>query len=319
MKGSRWQPVITAVVVTSAFLPPYLVPQQARPANLSAAKTEQQFAPPVVAETKAGCRAIKDIVYAPDRGLAGDLYVPNVDDGGLHPAVIVIHGGAWTKGQRNSIDQIDIAHRLTEHGYAAFLIDYRLIQDGGLYPSPIKDVNDAFGYLVTNAAKWGVDPNRIGMFGGSVGGTMALLSAYAPHTGPFAPSTYKDVTQKVRAVVANSPLTDIRDIELTWVIKWMNDTPWHTPKIYADASPVTYVTSAVPTLLIHGTADSTVDFNQSVTLAKALRANGVTAELVQLPGANHHPLYNDLVADRERAFARMFQFLDKNLKGDSAP
>lgn len=269
---------------------------------------------------KKGVRIVHDLLFAPDRKLSGDLYLPgDIARGAKLPAVLIIHGGAWTMGNKSFPGEIDLGERLARHGYAVFSADYRLVKDGGTYPKSIKDVKDAYGFMVQNADALGIDKNNIGVFGASVGGMMALLVAYAPNTGAFEPLLYKNISVKPKAAVCYAPVTDVRDTELTWVIKYMDDTPWHSPEIYAEASPVTYVKSACPTLCIHGTDDVTVAFTQSESLVKALKAAGIETELVPIKNARHLPFHEEPGPVRELAFSRLIQYFDTHLKDSSSP
>jgi acetyl esterase/lipase len=267
------------------------------------------------AETKDGYKLARDVSFASDRQLSGDLYLPlGTAANAKMPAILLIHEGAWIGGDKRSSSSVDLAERLVRHGYIIFSADYRLIKDGGIYPQSVKDVRDALGFLAQNASQIGIDSNGIGVFGASVGGTMALLVAYTPNSGSFEGITYKNVEAKPKVAVAYCPLTDMRDTELTWVIKYMDDTPWHTPELFAEASPITHVKSGCPTLCIHGTDDVTVSFKQSQALVKELQAAGIEAGLVPIAKVRHIA-FNELpVAARELAFARLLEFFDKHLK-----
>jgi acetyl esterase/lipase len=266
------------------------------------------------AEVKDGYRLARDVEFAPDRKLAGDLYLPmQAAANSRLPAVLIVHGGAWTLGNKSFPGETDLGERLAKHGFIAFSADYRLIKDGGIYPKSIKDVRDAFGWMVQNADQLGIDKNRIGVFGASVGGMMALLAAYAPNSGNLQAQTYKNIEVKPKAAVMYAPLTDLRETELTWVIKYMDDTPWHSPELYAEASPITYVKTACPTMCIQGTDDVTVPFQQSESLVKALQAAGVEAQLVPIPKARHLPFHEEAGPVRELGFARLLEYFTKYL------
>ena len=103
----------------------------------------------------------------------GDIYLPNYNGKPIpanstsRPAVIVVHGGGGTSGSRASTREIQTSQLLAAHGYVAFNIDYRI---GSIYPKNIQDWRLAVRYLRANAATYGIDPNHIGITGGSFGG-----------------------------------------------------------------------------------------------------------------------------------------------------
>ncbi|MEP6988575.1 MAG: alpha/beta hydrolase, partial [Chloroflexota bacterium] len=102
-----------------------------------------------------------------------DVYQPAASDGPL-PAVIVIHGGAGSFGDRSG--ESDRAQGLAANGYVAFNIDYRLL-DGGKNPWPaqIEDAQLAVRWVRANAKQYNVDPDRLCSLGHSFGGELAAL------------------------------------------------------------------------------------------------------------------------------------------------
>lgn len=238
---------------------------QSEPA-VSAAQPAPLKPPPAVpadATKEDGYYILSDVPYCGDiKQDKGDLYLPaDFKDSGSqrYPVVVIVHGGAWVLGSKTDKGEADIARRLAQHGYVVFSIDYRLVQDGGTYPKSVAEVSDALGYLGTHSRALKLDPNRVGIFGGSAGAMMALLVAYAPPDSQAFRAPHFDVSSVLRpkAAVVYGGISDIRNLEKTWIIKYMDDTPWHSPDLYAQASPITYIASAVPTLCVHSDVDIT--------------------------------------------------------------
>src|SRR5215470_8625485 len=100
-----------------------------------------------------------------------DIVRPRSQNGHL-PAVVCIHGGGFRAGNRESY--LPLCIRLAQHGYVAATVTYRLAPKFQ-FPAPLHDVKAAVRYLRANAAKFGVDADRIGVTGGSAGGTLALF------------------------------------------------------------------------------------------------------------------------------------------------
>ena len=119
--------------------------------------------------------AHRDVVYATegDRKLLADLFVPKTATGPT-PTVVVVHGGGWLKGDKTKFRALALA--LADRGYVTAAIEYRL---GGeaRFPAGIHDCNAAVRFLRANAARFHVDPERIGAVGGSAGGHLVGLMA----------------------------------------------------------------------------------------------------------------------------------------------
>ncbi|MGD8278033.1 MAG: prolyl oligopeptidase family serine peptidase, partial [Gemmatimonadota bacterium] len=93
--------------------------------------------------------------------------------------------------------------------------------------------------------------------------------------------------------------------------------PWEKPDVYRDQSALSHANEATqPFLIMHGTADPTVSFNESLKFYNALRFNGKDAILLAYPGAGHHV---SKLGNRIDLTVRFFQFFDHYLKGEPAP
>lgn len=120
-----------------------------------------------------------DVVYAQygDRKLLADVFVPAERPGPL-PAVVIVHGGGWMNGDKTKFRALAVT--LAARGYVTAAIEYRL---GGeaKFPAAIHDCNAATRFLRAEAAKYKIDPGRIGAIGGSAGAHLVGLMAAAPH------------------------------------------------------------------------------------------------------------------------------------------
>ena len=101
----------------------------------------------------------QDIAYGPLERQVLDLYLPNDDGKGLRPAVVVIHGGGWRSGNKQQLRLL--AERFAARGYVATAINYRLAPQWH-YPAQLDDCQRAVRWLRKQAAKWRIDPKRIG-------------------------------------------------------------------------------------------------------------------------------------------------------------
>ncbi len=109
-----------------------------------------------------------------DRALGMRIWRPEVT--GPSPAVIDLHGGAWSKGSLDECDARDAV--LARHGVIAIAIDFRQAGDG--YPSALQDINYAVRWVKANASMLGTRLDWVSMTGQSSGGHLAMLSAMRP-------------------------------------------------------------------------------------------------------------------------------------------
>jgi acetyl esterase/lipase len=234
-------------------------------------------------------RIVRDVAYLPeDRMEKADLYLPlDIPEGKRLPAVVIIHGGGFTTGKRDHARELNIGGNLARRGYIGMSIDYALAAAGKPeWPRNLHDCKTAVRWLRVNAARLQIDPERIGVIGGSAGGTLASLVALTqPVDGldPLAP--FGDVPCSVKCGVDFYGVADIG--------KW-NDTLLfgrtyaEAPELYHQGSPITYARpDGVPLLIVHGTGDNTVKVAQSEDFAAALEQAGSPHELIIVPGAPH--------------------------------
>jgi len=247
--------------------------------------------PTLLALLLAGCTAApKSADYTVETGVRyavarydgdpriGDVYRP--DTPGPRPAVLLIHGGSWMRGKRSEMGKF--ARRFARAGYAVYNVDYRLAPEHR-FPAQLDDVRAAFGWLHAHAASLSVDPDRIAVMGYSAGAHLALLLALADAGGAPVP----------RAAIAGAAPTDLRVVPSSPVVAALIGGPGDAlPDAYAQASPIAHVSADdPPVLLYHGTLDLRVDVEQPRRLVAALRAAGVTAELVEAPWSGHTSAY----------------------------
>src|SRR5437763_1896126 len=118
--------------------------------------------------TQGGVTVKQDVTYRAVDGeqLGLDVYQP-AKKGKNRPAVVVVHGGGWTQGDKSLFAQQ--ANQLAERGFVAFSVNYRLAP-AHPYPAAVDDVEASVQWVRTHAKEYGVDRKRIGALGGSAGG-----------------------------------------------------------------------------------------------------------------------------------------------------
>jgi acetyl esterase/lipase len=250
-----------------------------------------------------------------------DLRVP--DGPGQYPVILYLHSGAWISGDRFGGPAVRQASR----GYAVASIEYRLAPEN-IWPAPIEDAKAAIRYLRANAARFKLDPNRVGVFGTSSGGHIAAVlgtsGGVASLEGPALGNP--QFSSRVSVVVDLYGPTDLLKIEEQKLpcIPLDGNAPYMPPSLLmgcaiqsckewtATANPMTYVTPDDPTFLImHGMLDCLVPYQQSVMLHQALEAKGVDSRLILIPTGDH----GGSVFDTTKYQTAIDDFLDAELKG----
>lgn len=213
-----------------------------------------------------------------------DIMQPKESSSGKRPGVIAIHGGGWVGGSKDQYGA-RVCGRYVEKGFVCANVEYRLAK-AATAPAAVTDVLNAAHWFETNAKKYHVDTKRIVVTGGSAGGHLSLMVGMTPKSAKLGPPA------KVAAVVDFYGITDVgdqldgphmQDYAVTWVPEQSGRL-----ELASRVSPATYVRKGLPPILaIHGDADSTVPYEHSVKLVKALRDAGEDAELVSVPQGEH--------------------------------
>jgi acetyl esterase/lipase len=200
------------------------------------------------------------------------------------PGVIVIHGGGWIQGDKESMLE-PFCLPFVEHGFVVANVEYRLAASATA-PAAVNDVLEAAKWFRDRATDYKVDPNQIIVTGNSAGGHLAMMLGMAPESAGLGPSI------KIAAIVNFYGISDVPD-QLqgphlqTYAVTWVPEQPYRLD-LAKKLSPITYVRKGLPPMLsIHGDADSVVPYQQSVRLTKELKAAGDQAELITVPGGNH--------------------------------
>lgn len=256
----------------------------------------------------------KDVAYLPsDRREKADLYLP-ASDGKKHPGILIIHGGGWTGGKRDAAREINIGTTCASHGYVCMSIDYLLHDaksDKLCWPQNLHDCKTAVRWMRANAERLHLDVEHIGVIGGSAGGHLAsMVGVTGPECGLDPAGPYGDQSCRVNCVVDMYGPSDVA----SWKdISALRKSRAEAPELYKQFSVLTYLDKTDPPFLIlHGTADATVDLEQSKILDGALAKVGVEHHLEIIEGAPHtfhlQPKQKDL---RPLVLA----FFDKHLRG----
>ena len=153
-----------------------------------------------------GMKGFFDISYGKSDSQKLDIFLPEGE--GPFPAILSIHGGGFVGGDKRRSDMILPMLEGLKRGYAVIGINYRLAEEAH-FPEPVRDIKEAIRFIKRNSSNWGVDPERLAVWGGSAGGYMSLIAAL------FSEETYFDneysdtsISAKLKACIAWYPLTD---------------------------------------------------------------------------------------------------------------
>jgi len=241
-------------------------------------------------EYPAGFTAQLNVVYTKVKDWEGkmDLYLPPGTKG-PSPVVINIHGGGWNHGVKESQTGFTTFFKM---GFAVANMEYRLTGQATA-PAAVEDARCALIYLIKNAKELNIDVNKIVVMGGSSGGHLALMAGLLGNDHRFDGNCPGIDDIKVAAIIDKYGITDVWDwgygpnITSKSATRWLGDKA--SDKAFAaSVSPLTYVSkNSPPVFIVHGDADPTVPYQQSVDMHKKLKEAGVKTEFLTVPGGLH--------------------------------
>ena len=220
----------------------------------------------------------EDVVFGTGGGrdLQCDVYTP---PGGptSAPAVLLVHGGGWQNGDRKQLRGYGIL--LGREGYLCVCNEYRLSGEAK-WPAQIHDVKAALRWMRANSERLGIDPEKIAIEGNSAGAHLALVAGGTPDLAEFeGDGGNAGAGTQVAAVISIYGPADLVGGGASEAIAGLMGSDASEERLRA-ASPVTYAKSDYPaTMLMHGTADTTVPYQSSLLMHEALRKAGVPVDL----------------------------------------
>jgi acetyl esterase/lipase len=271
----------------------------------------------------AGSTVEHDVAYlGSERAEKLDVYLPPSGFAGARPAVLLIHGGGWTIGDKASSREIQIGQTLSAHGYAVFSINYKLNRYEGepwktplvelAWPQSLYDCKSALRFIRANAARYRVDPKRIAVMGGSAGAHLSLMVGSTAREAEInRHGLYTDQPDDVACIVYFYGEYDVRGRS----VSPFKGASAEQVKAFADAaSPVNYLAAGLPPIFVtHGSADKTIPVERSRQLVKRLAELGVDYWYVEVGGAPH--TYNLTPAQMDLRPV-LLSFLGKHLAGE---
>lgn len=306
------------------------------------------FLPGLQADAASGAVSVQTYTYKRVGDLEIKANVYRADDEKVRPIVVWIHGGALIMGGREGVDK-RVKKMFLDAGYAIVSIDYRLAPETKL-PAIVEDVEDAFKWIREKGPDlFNIDSKKIAVLGGSAGGYLTLITGHRVKPRPAAlvafygygdligdwyskPSPHPRHNRstmpedQVRQIVSGPPIANSRDRKGNGSAfyqfcrqrgLWPKEVSGWDPRTEAERfypyMPVKNVTRQYPpTLLIHGTDDTDVPFEQSVMMADQFNEHGVEHELVAIVGGEHGLGGGD-PAKIDEAYEKAFQFVHRQM------
>ncbi len=258
----------------------------------------------------------KNVRYLPDnRKEKCDIYMPkNLPANIRAPAIVIIHGGGWKGGRKDAKRQVHLGKTLARYGYVCMSIDYLLCTNTPTWPQNLYDCKIAVKFLRANADRFHIDPKHIGAIGGSAGGHLAAMLAVTDSSnGLEPPNTYKNVSSKIQAAVVLYGITNLMAWPRRYIADILGASKKENPELWKIASPINHITKSDPPMLIlHGMADKTVSYKQSLSFFQALSAKSIPSRLILIEGAPH--AFQLWKKEYSNLMPVIIDFFDRNLK-----
>ena len=205
------------------------------------------------------------------------------------PAVLSIHGGSWARGDKGNSDWRNVCEWLASEGFVAYSVNYRLVPDVS-FPAAIEDLGRAVEWMRANADRYGIDPDRIGAFGGSAGGNLAAL------LGARGSGSLTDGSRVAAVAELSGPV----DLSYDGIVVAGGSSGLERIVLYyldcaslldcdkaRDASAVRALDRTDPPVFIGSSTEEFIPLRQSTGFAADLDDLGIVNQLVTVPGSLH--------------------------------
>lgn len=271
-------------------------------------------------------RATEDVVYGHKDGLAltYDVLIPETKAKGL--GVLILSSGSWKSKKSQPAEEAKLRGQhwiqgLLNGGFTVFVVRHGS-SPRYFVPEMIGDVQRAIRFVRLHAKEYGIDPNRLGLTGGSSGGHLSLMAALQADDGkPDAKDEVERVSCRVQALMTWFPPTDMVNFGAENGYKLIQTT---RPQLFTDIfgkvtdleaqlraiSPINFATeSAPPLLLIHGDADKTVPVQQAHIFKAKYEALKRPIQVIIQPGGGH-----TYWLGLEKNYPTVWEWFDRHLK-----
>ncbi len=264
-------------------------------------------------------KRVANVVYKSvgEERIMMDLFLPNEEDrpDGLTPVVLFFHGGGWRSGDKYIIQgkgYQPIVDELLKQGIAVASVNYRFIIDGEQFvPTVVSDAKDAVAFIHRDGAQYGIDGERVIVWGGSAGGHLSLMCGFTDVDSFPGDKALSKWRQKPTGVVSWYGSGDFTLGSWEDAIARGHETFYkcftdskETEELQAkgfESAPLTHISSDDPhTILFGGDADVIVSINDAIQMYDKLQECGVKSELIVVHGAGHGWSGKDFTPNKEQ-------------------
>jgi len=255
-----------------------------------------------------------DVVYGHKSGLAltFDVFQPTAEPNGA--GVLFMVSGGWYSRWSPPAGSLAMFKPLTDKGFTVFAVRHGSSPKFSI-PEAVEDVRRSVRFIRLHAARFQIDPDRLGVYGGSAGGHLSLMLGTASDEGDAeSKDPVLQTSDRVSAVVAMVPPTDLR------IAVW--EAPESLPAYRgfpaldlpmaqaAEFSPLLHVSpDDPPTLILSGGADKLVPIKHTEFIRKAFEQQNVVHEIVIFESAGHGFKGEDL----KQAMSKLVDWFETHL------
>jgi acetyl esterase/lipase len=267
---------------------------------------------------KARIRTVKDVIYAAPQlpngkstSLKMDILIPVPVR--KKTVVVYVPGGGFVMASKESA--LNLRAYVAEAGFAVASVQYRTTRDGATYRDGVQDIKSAIRYLRANAGQYGIDANRVVVWGESAGGYLAAMVGVTNQDGAFDVGANRNQSGEVQGVIDDFGASDISKLAADYdlrtqqatyasegLVKYIGNTSGaktlDASIASTTANPITYIrANAPPFLIFHGNQDRMVSPSQTLILHDALRSAGARSTRYVVDGAGHGDL--NFIGDKQ--------------------
>lgn len=244
---------------------------------------------------------------------------PKKDSAKPRAVIMLVHGGGWSMGDHYRFSKMGFS--FAQKGYVVIMPTYRMIKDAP-FPACIHDVNNAIRWVRAHAKKYNIDPERIGAYGNSAGGTLSLTAAITKKNDNLeGDGSYQEYSSDLQAVVCSGAVGDMSHPNHSKLAArvyrnlaggLIRGTPESQIKsVMHQASPSSYIRKDTPPiLLVHGAKDSIVFIDSTDAFARKMKEVGADLTYLRFEDAGHAVMGQK----GEKTMPAMYAFFEKHLQ-----
>ena len=250
-----------------------------------------------------------DVTYkqVDGRKIKMDIYMPPASKSEAAPVLYYVHGGGWAAGSKAKFGlplMLPVFQQVAEKGFACVSINYRLSKkiSGVLMRDCLTDAMDGMRFLKKHAERYGIDPDRIVVWGDSAGGQLAQMLTLADPDDFIGDVSLAGITVHPIAGMSWYGPTDFTDVDLFKTdIEDRNPDRFSAritgteggyaeyPKAYEEMSPYYWIKKdSPPLLLVQGDTDATIPLAHAPHLKEKADKIGADVTMVIVENAGHN-------------------------------